>query len=92
MDLQVGSTITDGVLALRLTERSATGWRGYAIPVAPASYPAGSIEQVPDGQLWAWRHVPFEWRPMTGTPVEERYVWAPSWRALEHEIRKAVPA
>jgi hypothetical protein len=97
MDVQVGSTITNGSSCIRVTERvardprwRAPGWRGISIPLEEFGGNAGMSEFVPDYLLSGWYHVPFEWRPVTGGGLEERYVWAPGWRRLQREVRRTV--
>jgi hypothetical protein len=43
---------------------------------------------LPGYLLGSWRTVPFEWRPVVGGQVEERYVWADGYRRLQREVRK----
>lgn len=93
-DVQVGSTITNGSSALRITERverdprwGTPSWRGLCIPLEAFGGNAGMSDTVPDYLLGSWRHVPFEWTPVTGGALEERYVWTPDWRRLQREVR-----
>lgn len=95
MDVQVGSTITNGSSCIRVTERvardarwRAPGWRGISIPLEEFGGNAGLSEFVPDYLLSGWYHVPFEWRALPGG-LEERYTWTPNWRRLQREVRKA---
>lgn len=94
----VGSTITNGSSALRLTsheERDASwqtsGWRGINIPLEAFGGNPGTSAFVPDYLLGSWRHVPFEWAPVVGGGLEERYVWAPGYRRLQREVRTTEP-
>jgi hypothetical protein len=94
MDVQVGSTITNGSSCIRVTERVArdsrwrtSGWRGISIPLEEFGGNPGTSEFVPDYLLTGWYHVPFEWRAVTGGELEERYVWAAGWRRLQREVR-----
>ena len=96
-DVQVGSTITDGSEALRITERvakdprwQAPGWRGVNIPLEEFGGNPGMTSFVPDYLLSGWRHVPFEWAPVVGGGLEERYVWTPGWRRLQRDPRRTV--
>lgn len=93
-DVQIGSTITNGASALRITERVAkdprwktSGWRGIVVPLEEFGN-RGVTSFVPDYLLDGWHHLPFEWRKIPGG-MEERYVWAPGWRWLNREVRKA---
>lgn len=93
MDVQVGSTITNGSSCIRVTERVArdsrwrtSGWRGIAIPLEEFGGNPGTSEFVADYLLTGWYHVPFEWRPVVGGDLAERYVWTPDWRRLQREV------
>lgn len=93
-DVQVGSTITDGSSALRVTERvekdprwKTSGWRGMNIALEQFDGNTGMTSFVPDYLLSSWRHVPFEWQSVTGGDLEERYVWAASYRWLQRHLR-----
>jgi hypothetical protein len=95
LEVQVGSTITNGSSCIRVTERvekdprwGTAGWRGMAIPLEAFGGNAGTSEFVPDYLLTGWYHVPFEWRPCIGGGVEERYVWSADWRRLQREVRR----
>lgn len=94
-DVQVGSTIMNGSSALRITERverdarwGTIGWRGMNIPLEGFGGNPGTTSFVPDYLLMSWRHVPFEWAPVLGGGLEERYVWMPGWRRLQRELRR----
>lgn len=94
-DVQVGSTIMNGSSALRITERvkrdarwGTIGWRGMNIPLEEFGGNPGTTSFVPDYLLGSWRHVPFEWAPVLGGGLEERYVWTPGWRRLQRELRR----
>lgn len=94
MDVQVGSTITNGSSCIRVTERVArdsrwrtSGWRGISIPLEAFGGNPGMSEFVADYLLSGWYHVPFEWSPVVGGALEERYVWTPDWRRLQREVR-----
>jgi hypothetical protein len=97
-EVQVGSTITNGSSALRITERVAhdrrwgtPSWRGMCIPLEAFGGNPGTTDTVPDYLLGSWHHVPFEWRPVTGGALEERYVFSADWRRLQREVRRAEP-
>jgi len=93
--IQVGSTITNGSSAMRVTERverdarwGTAGWRGLNIALEQFGGNTGSTGFVPDYLLTGWYHVPFEWRPCIGGGVEERYVWSANWTHLQREVRR----
>lgn len=96
MDIQIGSTLTNGSSALRVTERverdpqyKAPGWRGINIALEEFGGNPGTSTFVPDYLLTSWRHVPFEWAPVLGSRnLEERYVWARGYRNLQRELRR----
>lgn len=101
--VQVGATITNGSSALRITERveldrrwGCPSWRGMCIPLERFGGNAGMSDTVPDYLIGAdvltggWHHVPFEWTPVVGGGLEERYVWADGWRRLQREVRRVV--
>ena len=93
LEVQVGSTISNGSSCIRVTERvekdarwGTAGWRGLCIPLEAFGGNAGSSEFVPDYLLSGWYHVPFEWRPCVGGGVEERYVWTADWRTVQPTV------
>ena len=92
-DVQIGSTITNGSSALRITERvekdprwKTSGWRGTNTSLEEFGGNRGMSSFVPDYLLGSWHHLPFEWRALPGD-MEERYVWAAGWRWLNREVR-----
>jgi hypothetical protein len=94
VDVQVGSTITNGSSCIRVTERverdprwRAPGWRGLNIGLEAFGGNTGTTGFVPDHLLSGWYHVPFEWRPVVGGELEERYVWSADWTRLQREVR-----
>lgn len=94
-DVQVGSTIMNGSSALRITERverdarwGTIGWRGVNIPLEEFGGNPGTTSFVPDYLLGSWRHVPFEWTPVLGGGLEERYVWTKGYRRLQRQLRR----
>jgi len=96
--VQPGATITNGSSALRITAREerstrwhGPAWRGLCVPLEAFGGNAGMSDSVPDYLLGSWRHVPFEWEPVTGGGLEERYVWADNWRRLQREVRPVQP-
>lgn len=48
----------------------------------------GYIDTVPDYLLRSWEPVPFDWRPVKGGVLEERYTWNHASATLIHEYRK----
>lgn len=95
LQIQVGSTITNGSSCIRVTERvtkdqrwGTPGWRGMCIPLERFGGNASMSDFVPDYLVSGWYHVPFEWRACVGGQVEERYVWAEGWRYLQREVRR----
>jgi|SRR6187549_1210838 len=96
--VQVGSTITNGSSALRVTERvdkdprwGTSGWRGTNISLEAFGGNTGTTGFVPDYLLTGWYHVPFEWRAVIGGGAEERYVWQKDYRHLIREVRPTFP-
>lgn len=95
IEIQVGSTITNGSDAIRVTERVEAdsrwvgGWRGLSIPLEKFGGNPGTTTFVADYLLASWKHVPFEWAPVVGGAVEERYVWSIGGRRLQREVRRA---
>ena len=95
LEVQVGSTITNGFYCVRVTERvednlSGPGWFGVAITMDGSGDDTGLSAYVADYLLSGWYHVPFEWRTVIGGTQEERYVWASDWRRLQREVRQVV--
>jgi hypothetical protein len=102
--VQIGATITNGSSALRITERvehdrrwGCPSWLGMCIPLEAFGGNAGMSDTVPDYLIGkdplagGWHHVPFEWSPVVGGGLEERYVWADNWRRLQREVRPVQP-
>jgi hypothetical protein len=94
-DVDPGSTITNGSSALQVTRRvekdrtwGTPSWEGVSIPLEAFGGMAGMTTAVPDYLLGSWHHVPFEWAPVVGGGLEERYVWTADWRQLQREVRK----
>jgi hypothetical protein len=97
-EVQVGSTITNGSSALRINRRverdprwGTPSWEGISISLEEFGGMNGMLTTVPDYLLGSWRHLPFEWRPVVGGALEERYVWAGGYRWLQREVRRAEP-
>lgn len=91
----MGSIITDGSSALRVIERvekdprwGTPSWRGLNISLEQFGGNTGTTSTVADYLLGSWRHVPFEWSPVTGGGLEERYVWTADWRQLQRQVRR----
>lgn len=94
MDIQVGSTITNGSSALRVDRRvdrhptwNAPGWEGVVVALEEFAS-RGVRDFVPDYLAASWVHVPFEWAPVVGGGLEERYVWSRGYRYLQREVRR----
>lgn len=97
MEIQVGSTIMNGSSALRVDRRvdrnptwGTAGWEGVVIALEEFAS-RGVRDFVPDYLAASWRHVPFEWAPVTGGGLEERYVWSRGYRYLQREVRRIEP-
>lgn len=97
LEIQVGSTITNGSSALRVQERvekdqrrKTSGWRGLNVSLEEFGGNTGQTSFVPDYLLASWRHVPFEWAPVVGGGLEERYVWQAGCRWLRREVRPII--
>lgn len=97
MDIQVGSTLMNGSSALRIIERverdsrwGVSGWRGMNISLEEFGGNTGQTSFVPNYLLGSWRHVPFEWAPLVGGDLEERYIWAAGCRWLQREVRRTL--
>lgn len=88
--VQAGSTITNGNTVVRVTRRDEDGWRGLYISLSQyRSQYTGASYLVSDYLLGSWKHVPFEWSPLSDSGLEHRYVWTAGCRWLRHELRKA---
>lgn len=91
-EIQVGSTMTNGHSAMRITGRDSDQWAGIYISLETGTE-TGAPCGMPDHMLRKhWRHVPFEWTPLGDSGLEERYVWTADHRALRHETRALVTA
>jgi hypothetical protein len=94
--VQSGSTITNGSSALRLENPvardgrwGAAGWSGINVPLEAFGGSPGTQTFLPDYLVRTWRHVPFEWSPVPGGSLVERYVWSADFRHLRREVRTA---
>jgi hypothetical protein len=95
-EVQIGSTITNGSNAMRVTGRverdsrwDSPCWRGINISLEQFGGNPGTTTSIPDYLLSGWRHVPFEWSPVLGCErLEERYVWNPTYRWLQRDVRR----
>jgi hypothetical protein len=47
----------------------------------------GMSSTVPDYLLSGWSRIPFEWAPVTGGKLEERYTWTAGYTRLQRELR-----
>ena len=85
-DIQPGSTITNGLWAVRVIGRSSLGWYGVLIGMSLPDC-TGRRTVVTDTQLPDWRRVPFEWTEISHVEVE-RYTWSGDHRMLVHETKR----
>lgn len=88
-DVQIGSTLTNGCHAVRITGPSVGGWLGLHIEIDGTGRMTGTPCEVRRDRLKFYRPVPFEWKRLGGSGVAERYVWSSNWRRLEHQLRRA---
>jgi hypothetical protein len=86
--IQVGSTITNGECAVRVTECHEAGWKGIFISLSSGRL-TGTTCLVPIEELSIWQPVAWEWTALEGAGIEHRYVWIADGRALEHQVRTA---
>ena len=97
MKFSKGDTITNGssagtvleVVEQRLSHWKAPGYRIQNIPTELFGGNAGQASELPEYLAHDWRLVPFEWSPIVGGALEERYVWRDGYRRLERELRRA---
>ncbi len=91
MDIQIGSTITDGYRAVRINAvhegRDGPVWRGLTVALEEPGMGTGTTAFLADRIAQTWKHVPFEWSPVVGSHSEERYVWSRGCRWLHREVR-----
>jgi hypothetical protein len=94
LEVQGGSTITNGVSALRLERQvpregrwGIAGWQGFSIALEAFGGTTGTRTFLPDYLVRTWRHVPFEWSPVPGGGLVERYRWDKGCARLCREIR-----
>lgn len=92
LEVKVGSTITNGSVAVRVTKRGLRpgGWYGLHAALQQFGDGTGTKVFIPDHLLPGWRHVPFEWVDCPGGQEQERYVWGKGCRWLERETRPTV--
>ena len=91
-----GDYVTNGSSAMCLTARvekdprwKVAGWRGTNIALGRFGGNAGMSSFVPDYLLASWRKLPFDWAPVVGGSLVERYVfWAGSYSHLQREVRR----
>lgn len=95
-EFEIGDVITNGSSAGRVVERvadkdprwKALGVRIENIPLKTFGGNVGMTSFVPDYLLNSWHRVPFDWTPVTGTGLEERYVWTGCPSSLVQELRR----
>ena len=94
IEYTVNDYITNGSSAgrvIEVIERDAR-WGCPAVRIANIGLEmyggnVGMSSTVPDYLLSGWSRIPFEWAPVTGRGLEERYVWRDNYRRLERELR-----
>lgn len=97
-DMNPGLIITNGSSAMKVTRRverdgrwGGPAWRGECISLEEFGGNRGMTDSVPEYLLHSWRPVPFEWSPVIGGGLEERYVWGQRHRTLQRELRVVDP-
>jgi hypothetical protein len=90
-----GMTITNGMSAMELTEHvtrnpkwKTSGWNGKAIGLERFNGMPGGLDFIPDYLLGSWRPVPWDWTPVIGGGLEERYVRTANYFRLHREVRR----
>lgn len=94
LEVQPGSTITNGISAMRLERHVARegrwgieGWRGVVVALEPYGGPTGALSFLPDYLVrQTFCHVPFEFSPVPQTELMERYVWGIGCRFLTRQV------
>lgn len=96
VEFGIGAYITNGSSAGRVIEviEKDTRWQCPALRLANIGLEqfggnVGFSSTVPDYLLSSWHQIPFEWAPVTGGKLEERYVWRDNYQRLERELRPA---
>jgi hypothetical protein len=92
-DVQLQQLITNGIVAVYVIRRARQGggYEGTTYRIRPYG-PKGIEMFVPDASLPDWEPVPFEWTPVDGKPLEERYVVDQKQASTLHrEIRPLNP-
>jgi hypothetical protein len=88
----VTQVITNGASAGRVVEIITgrnPGVRVQNIALEEFGGNVGLTQFVEDHLLGSWRPVPFEWSPVVGGSLQERYVWTAGYRGLRRELRTA---
>jgi hypothetical protein len=95
----IGDYITNGSSAGRVVEivERDPRWKRPALRLANIGTEefggnVGMSDAVPDYLLSGWRKIPFEWTPVVGGQLQERYVWAAGYTRLAREVRSRVPS
>lgn len=90
----IGAYITNGSSAGRVVEivEKDPRWKVPALKLANIGLEAfggnvGMTDTVPDYLLSGWYPIPFEWSPVVGGGLQERYVWVDNYRRLQREVR-----
>jgi hypothetical protein len=91
---EIGAFITNGSSAGRVVEivEKDPRWGRPALRLANIGLEefggnVGMTDAIPDYLLSGWRRIPFEWSPVTGGRLEERYVWRAGYTRLDRELR-----
>jgi hypothetical protein len=94
LEVRFGSIIMNGSSAGKVIERvehdpqwRCSGWRVINIGLEQFGGMTGMTSFVADYLMSGWRPVPFEWTPVTGGVLEERYVWTADYGRLRRELR-----
>lgn len=94
IEYTVNDYITNGSSAGRVIEviEKDTRWGCPAVRIQNIGTEAfggnvGMSSTVPDYLLSGWSRIPFEWAPVTGGKLEERYVWTAGYTRLERQLR-----
>lgn len=90
----IGDYITNGSSAGRVVEivERDPRWKCPALRLANVGLEefggnVGMTDAVPDYLLTGWYPIPFEWSPVIGGKLQERYVWTAGYTRLARELR-----